>query len=431
MIGLAQNRSGTIALGKTMLEPSMSFNASDTINESETYYVEITNKQHYPAMQDVWIDLDSVSGTPTVTITVYGKTFSADSYTSLGTAVEYAGTADTTFKYPITTANRYRYFKIEFVADATDQQSLVSNVVFKNWFTGGDLSTTSLSLSSDLTVAGTTTATGLITANGGVTLGTNDDLIGSATSDITINTDKFTVAGATGNTVVAGTLDVTGAVGLTASATLGAGADLIGSATSDITINTDKFTVAGATGNTVVAGTLDVAGVVTATGGLVLPAASTHIWPVGGSVVLATAGTDVACSNGDRYWTELEIPSNVTLTGISYLVGSVGATDSVVVQLVNSAGVEVATSRAVGEAADLVGTAAEFQSVAFTTPYAAVAGVYYAVVQFNGTTAKFRAYPIPGSPFVAGTAVGTWSTASGITPGATFTADKGPILITY
>lgn len=36
------------------------------------------------------------------------------------------------------------------------------------------------------------------------------DLIGSATSDITLNTDKFTVAGATGNTLVGGTFDIQG-----------------------------------------------------------------------------------------------------------------------------------------------------------------------------------------------------------------------------
>lgn len=48
------------------------------------------------------------------------------------------------------------------------------------------------------------------TFNGGITLGAGDDLIGSATSDITFNTNKFTVAGATGNTLVAGTLTVTG-----------------------------------------------------------------------------------------------------------------------------------------------------------------------------------------------------------------------------
>jgi hypothetical protein len=43
-----------------------------------------------------------------------------------------------------------------------------------------------------------------------VELVANKDLIGSSTSDITINTNKFTVAGATGNTVIAGTLGVTG-----------------------------------------------------------------------------------------------------------------------------------------------------------------------------------------------------------------------------
>ena len=70
-----------------------------------------------------------------------------------------------------------------------------------------------LSTSDDVefaTIAGTTGAfSGLITANGGVTLGAAVDLIGSATSDITFNTNKFTVAGATGNTVIAGTLDIT------------------------------------------------------------------------------------------------------------------------------------------------------------------------------------------------------------------------------
>ncbi len=167
------------------------------------------------------------------------------------------------------------------------------------------------------------------------------------------------------------------------------------------------------------------------TEGVTLPSASTHIWAAGGSVVLATSGTDVACSDGDRYWVELMIPYNVTLTGISYLIGSVGGTDSVVAQLFSSAGVEVATSRTVGGAAVVVGTTANFQSVPFTTPYKAKAGLYYVALQFNGTTAKFRTYPIPGSKFITGTAVGTWQTKADITPGTTFTADKGPIIITY
>ena len=55
-----------------------------------------------------------------------------------------------------------------------------------------------------------TTGTEGYTFNSSITLGADDDLIGSATSDIIWNTDKFTVAGDTGNTSVGGTLGITG-----------------------------------------------------------------------------------------------------------------------------------------------------------------------------------------------------------------------------
>ena len=81
---------------------------------------------------------------------------------------------------------------------------------------------------------------GLIEANGGVTLGAGDDLIGSSTSDIAIGgsgTEKFTVAGATGNTVIVGTLGVTGV------ATLGDSSQMATSAapTADADIANKKY----------------------------------------------------------------------------------------------------------------------------------------------------------------------------------------------
>lgn len=110
----------------------------------------------------------------------------------------------------------------------------------------------------------------------------------TVTGDVIVGANKLTVASATGNTVVVGTLGVTGAstftAGITANGgvTLGAGDDLIGSATSDITINTNKFTVAGATGNTAVGGTLSVTG------------AASGIWTTSGATVFNTSMTSAA-----------------------------------------------------------------------------------------------------------------------------------------
>jgi hypothetical protein len=49
------------------------------------------------------------------------------------------------------------------------------------------------------------TATAGILSNDDITLGAGDDLVGSSTSKILMNTDKFTVDGATGNVVIGGT----------------------------------------------------------------------------------------------------------------------------------------------------------------------------------------------------------------------------------
>lgn len=184
--------------------------------------------------------------------------------------------------------------------------------------------------------------------------------------------------------------------------------------------------------NASITGTLGVTGVSTLTGGIAYATSTPFTWAVGGATVLATSGTDQAPTNGPRQWVQLELTKNVTLTGIGYLVGSVGGTDSVVVDLYNSAGTAVARSIAADtNIADLVGTAANFQNVDFSSTYVAVAGIYYISIQMNGTTARLRTYPIPGSKFVAATAAGTFKTGASITPGTTFTADEGPISYVY
>ena len=96
-----------------------------------------------------------------------------------------------------------------------------------------------------------------VTNNGAV--GGNLDVTGTGSvgGDFDVNTNKFTVASASGNTVVAGTLGA----GATTLASLGvtgaAGID------GDFDINTNKFTIASDTGNTVIGGTLDVGSLTT------------------------------------------------------------------------------------------------------------------------------------------------------------------------
>ncbi len=123
-----------------------------------------------------------------------------------------------TFTDPISTPSDVTNEGVVYTKDA-------SSVVELHWKdeSGNELQYTSdgnLFSSTDLIV------TGVSTFNGSITLGAGDDLIGSATSDIAFNTDKFTVAGATGNTVVAGTLDVTGILTTTAASVLGDGSAL-------------------------------------------------------------------------------------------------------------------------------------------------------------------------------------------------------------
>jgi hypothetical protein len=106
-------------------------------------------------------------------------------------------------------------------------------------------------------VAGTLAVTGASTLTGAV----------GVTGDFAVNTNKFTVAASSGNTLVAGTLAVTGAA--TLSSTLAAGNTTITgtlAASGNVAINTDKFTVAAASGNTLVSGTLAVTGASTFTG---------------------------------------------------------------------------------------------------------------------------------------------------------------------
>ena len=80
-------------------------------------------------------------------------------------------------------------------------QSVTTGKIANDAVTGAKIENNP-TIAGNLTVSGTSTLTGNTTFGGTIT--------GGASSDIAINTNKFTVAAATGNTVIAGNLTVSG-----------------------------------------------------------------------------------------------------------------------------------------------------------------------------------------------------------------------------
>jgi hypothetical protein len=144
-----------------------------------------------------------------------------------------------------------------------------------------------------------------------------------------------------------------------------------------------------------------------------------------------TAGTDKTPVAGTRFTNSIYIPHNVTLTGIGYLIGTVGGTDLALVELHDADGKLVANSAIAGVT---VGTLATFQEIPFTVPVQVLQGWYYLSVTMNGTTARLRVIPTAlgiSQTALSKSATGTFGTVGDLVVPTTFTADVGPIAYTY
>jgi len=174
---------------------------------------------------------------------------------------------------------------------------------------------------------------------------------------------------------------------------------------------------------------LTVTGAFTPTGGAVQTSATTwkHQYAGGITPIATTSGTDTAGINGTVFISEIFVPANMTLTGLSFLIGTVGGTDKAIAMLFSSAGALLANSALAGVT---VSTAATFQRLPFTATYAAIGpGKYYVGVQYNGATAKIRTQPAGDHDAVSISQ--TFGTPVAITAPSTFTASTGPISMLY
>ena len=155
------------------------------------------------------------------------------------------------------------------------------------------------------------TITGALDVTSNVDIGSGKFVVTASDGSLAIATDKFKVAGASGDTLIAGTLGVTGAT--TMSSTLGVVGDFdigpVGGRTFEVTavdgsldINSGKLTVAGASGNTLIAGTLGVAGATTLSDTLAVSGdvtVNTEVTASDGSLAITTDKFTVAGGSGN------------------------------------------------------------------------------------------------------------------------------------
>lgn len=111
------------------------FTSADTISSNDTLFiVEIDAGENQKTTQNFKTVLDSVSGTPTVDITLQGRVFDGDTWNTIGSSVSWTGTSgDTTIYITNTTANRYRQYRWLYDATTDAQKSTITSGELKLW----------------------------------------------------------------------------------------------------------------------------------------------------------------------------------------------------------------------------------------------------------------------------------------------------------
>lgn len=154
------------------------------------------------------------------------------------------------------------------------------------------------------------------------------------------------------------------------------------------------------------------------------PGAVFH-WALSGAPSVVAVGTDSLGAAATPYVTSIFIPAGL-ITGIAWLIGSVGGTNTAIVYLWDKDGNLIANSDPAGVT---VGSATTMQRLPFTAPVQLKAGLYFIGVHYNGNTARIRTAVIGDYP-TAKPAV-TFGTPIAITAPSSFTTAQSPFAHTY
>lgn len=111
----------------------------DTIGTGDsTWYYTIYPNKGERVYYDIWMDIDSIGGTGNVAnqvpVILQGRRLSVDPWTAIDT-VNYAGKADTTFKFSqVSTASFYTEFKITVTGKSDSFAARFYRIVARFWY---------------------------------------------------------------------------------------------------------------------------------------------------------------------------------------------------------------------------------------------------------------------------------------------------------
>lgn len=175
LMSIAATKTGVIPVGYTMTARPLVF--TDTLSASQADTIDITNYQRYLQHQTVTIDLDSVSGTPSVACHLYGKVTSIGAWVEIGTPITWTSDAS---DGSITSAAplNYNFLRLILTASGTTQRVKIVSVEFKTanvydvgsasaYVFGNGTGTVAINSSDwDISTTGVMTGIGAITSNG-------------------------------------------------------------------------------------------------------------------------------------------------------------------------------------------------------------------------------------------------------------------------